>query len=141
MGKLTNEKKRALAEQLFIENMQSAKHIAEFLGVSEQTISRWRNKYDWEKRRTEALASPHRIKSILLRELENIAEGGDRTIEADGLFKIYKVIEGLSDRTSVQVVLSVFKEFDDWMIDQDPEKAVKFLEFHKKFILFKAEGQ
>jgi transposase-like protein len=141
MSRLTNDKKRALGEQMFIENMRTSKYIAEYLGVSEQTVSRWRKKYDWDKRRTEALASPHRIKSILFRELENIAEGNDKTIEADGLYKIFKVIEGLSDRTSVQVVLSVFKEFDDWMIDQDPDMAIKFLEYHKKFILFKAEQQ
>ncbi|AXG70441.1 hypothetical protein KORDIASMS9_02681 [Kordia sp. SMS9] len=139
MGRLTNEKKVALAERMFIHDGMTAKAIAIDLDTTEQTIGRWKKKYDWESRRAEALAAPHKVKEILFKELENIANGEKKKIEADGLYKIYKVIEGLSARTSVQVVLSVFKEFDDWMIDQDPDLAIKFLEYHKKFLLFKAE--
>jgi hypothetical protein len=141
MGTLTNEKKRILGEQMFVENFKTSKYIAEFYEVSEQTVSRWRKKYKWDDQRAEILASPHKLKKILFAELENIASGGTKKFDADGLYKVFKIIEGLSDRTSVRVCVSVLKELDDFMIDQDHELGIKFIEYHKKFILFKAEHE
>ena len=44
----------------------------------------------------------------------------------------------LSDKDrAAAIVFSVFKEFDNWMADQDPKTAVLFTEYHKQFILFK----
>ena len=74
----------------------------------------------------------------MVEQLEKIAKGEKATIDADALAKISKVLETVSGKISVQVVLSVFKEFDNWMASQDPEMAVKFLEWHKQFILYKA---
>ena len=115
----------------------TAKAISEQLDVSEQTLSKWKKDGRWDDKRAEMLASPHKIREILIRELKVVAEGGSSIIDADALSKINKVIEGLSSSTSVQIVFSVFKEFDNWMADQDPKTAVLFTEYHKQFILYK----
>lgn len=145
MSDLSNEKKKALAERMFINDGMTCKQISADLDVSEQTLSRWRKgrkgEKDWDSRRAEVISAPHVIKEILLKELQLVAEGQKPNVDADALAKISKVIETISGKVSVQVVISVLKEFDDWMIDQDPELAVKFLEFHKRFILYKAERQ
>ena len=142
MGKLTNEKKRLLAERMFIEDGMTAKAIAADLEISEQTLVRWKKgrtgEKDWEARRAELLSAPHKIKEILTRELQSIAEGNKAKIDADALSKVGKVIENMSGKVSAQVVLSVFKEFDNWMSEQDPATAIIFLDWHKKFILYKA---
>lgn len=142
MKGLTNQKKRALAERMFIEEGMTAKAIAYELDVSEVTVSRWRKgrkgEKSWDMRRAEVLSAPHKIKELLVEQLEKIAKGEKATIDADALAKISKVLETVSGKISVQVVLSVFKEFDNWMASQDPEMAVKFLEWHKQFILYKA---
>ncbi len=142
MKGLTNQKKRALAERMFIEEGMTAKAIAYKLDVSEVTVSRWRKgrngEKSWDLRRAEVLSAPHKIKELLVEQLEKIAKGEKATIDADALAKISKVLETVSGKISVQVVLSVFKEFDNWMASQDPEMAVKFLEWHKQFILYKA---
>ncbi len=139
---LTNQKKRAIAERMFIEEGMTAKAIAEALDVSEVTVSRWRKgrkgEKNWDLRRAEVLAAPHKIKELLVKQLELIASGQKATIDADALAKISKVLENINGKLSVQVVISVFKEFDNWMAEQDPETAVKFLEWHKQFILYKA---
>jgi len=142
MKGLSNQKKRAIAERMFIEDGETAKAIAAYLDVSEQTISRWRKgrpgEKSWDLRRAEVLSAPHKIKELLIQQLEKIANGEKATIDADALAKISKVLETVSGKISVQVVLSVFKEFDNWMASQDPEQAIKFLEWHKAFILHKA---
>jgi len=142
MAGLSNKKKRELGERMFIEEGMNGKAIAEELEVSEVTVSNWRKgragEKDWDERRAEVLSAPHKIKEILLKQLKLVAEGKKATIDADALVKISKVIETVSAKTSVQVVITVFKEFDNWMARQDPQMAVKFLEFHKLFIHHKA---
>ena len=138
---LTNQAKKVMAERMFVEDGMTAKAIAEQLDLSEQTLSKWRKgkegEKSWDDKRAQMLASPHKIKEILFKELMLVAGGEKSAVDADALAKINKVIETLSDSTSVQIVFSVFKEFDNWMADQDPKTAVLFTEYHKQFILFK----
>lgn len=138
---LTNQAKKVMAERMFVEDGMTAKAIAEQLDLSEQTLSKWRKgkegEKSWDDKRAEMLASPHKIKEILLKELILVAGGGKSLVDADALAKINKVIETLSDKISVQIVFSVFKEFDNWMADQDPKTAVQFTEWHKQFLLYK----
>jgi hypothetical protein len=136
-----NQAKKVLAERMFVDDGTNAKHISELIDISEQTISKWRKGKDgeksWDDKRAEMLASPHKIREILIRELMVVAGGEKSMVDADALAKINKVIETLSDKISVQIVFSVFKEFDNWMADQDPKTAVLFTEYHKQFILYK----
>lgn len=138
---LTNQAKKVMAERMFVEDGMTAKSIAEQLDVSEQTLSKWRKGKEgektWDDKRAEMLASPHKIREILLKELILVAAGEKSKVDADALAKINKVIESLSDKISAQVVFSVFKEFDNWMADQDPKTAVLFTEWHKQFLLYK----
>ncbi|WP_155839716.1 hypothetical protein [Aquimarina latercula] len=142
MAKMNNEKLRGLAERMFINEGMTAKAIAQELDKPEQTIGRWRKgrtgEKDWDTRRAELLSAPHKIKEILTKELQHIAEGNKANIDADALSKIGKVLEGISGKVSAQVVMSVFKEFDNWMAAQEPETAILFLDWHKKFLIYKA---
>ncbi len=126
---------------MIVEDGMSGKDVANQLDVSEQTITAWRKgrpgEKSWDDKRAEMLAAPHKIREVLMKELKTIAEGGKSGIDADALAKINKVIESVSERISVQVVFSVFKEFDNWMAEQDPKTAVQFTEYHKQFLLHK----
>lgn len=138
MSKISNAKKKEIAERLFIEEGLNAKTIAEDLQVTQKTVGNWRNAGGWDDRRTSNLAAPHKIKELLLKELQKVAKGELSNVDADALAKINKVIGDVSDKVNVQVVISVFKEFDNWMADNDPEIAVLFLKWHKAFIVHKA---
>lgn len=135
--KAENNGKKTLAERMFVEDGMTAKAISEILDVSQVTLSKWRNAGDWDRKRAEMLAAPHKLRELLMKQLKTIAEGGKSTIDADALAKINKVIENISGKLSTQVVFSVFKEFDNWMADQDPKTAVLFTQYHKQFLLFK----
>jgi len=132
MAKKDNQRK--IAEGMFIEQGMTCKAISELIGVSENTLSKWRTAHNWDDLRDEELAAPHKIRAILLKELKNLAEGQASTIDADALAKISKVMDTISDKLSPQIVISVIKAFDNWMADQEPQMAVAFLEWHKRFI-------
>lgn len=138
MSKLSYKDRRTLAEEYFIVNQMTGAEIADAVGVSPQTISKWRQEDKWDDKRKKFLSSPGKVRELLYDQLELVAKGKDASIDADSLAKIYKVISGISDKTSVPVVMSVFKEFDNWMAEQDPELAVEFLDYHKQYIIYKA---
>lgn len=125
---------RIVAETMFIEQGMTCKAIAELIDVSEKTLSKWRNDGQWDQKREESLAAPHRIREILLKELKTLADGGAGTIDADALSKIAKVMDTISEKISPQLVISVLKGFDNWMADQDAQMAVAFLTYHKQYI-------
>lgn len=127
------------AEYAFIEEGYTCKVIAEMFDISEATLSKWRNVYKWDDRRNENLAAPHKIREILLKELRNVADGNKPKVDADALIKINKVVSALDNRTSLPVVISVFKVFDLWMADNEPKTALLFTEFHKKYLLHLAQ--
>lgn len=136
-GGANNNFKKETAEKLFIEDGLMAKEISTIVGISVQTLSKWKKEGNWENKRNELLAAPHKIKEFLMEELKNIASGLESKIDADALAKVSKVIETLSSRTSVQVIFSVFKEFDNWMADQEPQLAIQFIEWHKRFLQYR----
>lgn len=131
------DKLDAYAEHLFINEGWTQKAIAEYLEVTEKTIGDWKKAGKWEDKRRRILAAPHTIKTLLLGELEKVAKGEATNVDADSLSKIAKAIDTLDDKISIQVITSVFKEFDLWMVDQDPSLALKFTDYHRRFILHK----
>lgn len=147
MAKRTNNDQiRAMAERMFVEDGMTAKAIASATEKTEQTIGRWRkgigeNPISWDDKRKEFLAAPHNIKKILMDELTKVAEGKDPEINVKAIADITKVIDSLSDKVSIQIVYTVFKEFDNWVAEQDPDIAISFLEWHKLFLLHKAQQE
>jgi hypothetical protein len=122
-------------EMMFIELGQTAKAIAEALEVTEKTVGAWRQKGDWDVRRDELFASPHKLREILLKEMRWIADGNPPRMDTDALSKVNKVFEGFGNKVTPQIVMTVLRLLDDFMADTDPELANKNLEPHKKFIL------
>lgn len=142
MSKLTNDKKRGVAERLYINDGMTAKAIAEQLDVSEKTLVSWKKgragEKTWDERRVDVMSAPHKIKELVLQELLNQAEGNPKKMDADALIKLANIVEKLDKKVSVQMVISVFKEFDNWMMQRDPKIAVDITKWHRLFTHFKA---
>ena len=143
--RVNNEPLRAMAERMFVEEGMTAKAIAATIDVTEQTVGRWRKGIQgdiaWDDKRSQYLSAPHNIKKVLMNELTHLSKGGDATIDVKAIADVTKVISTLSDKANVQIVFTVFKEFDNWMTEQDPEVAIQFLEWHKMFLLHKAQNE
>lgn len=108
--------------------------IAEQLGVRPGTVSSWRKAGDWDRRRNENLAAPHKIREVLMMELQRVSNGEKPTIDSNALAQISKVMHTLSGPLNPQIAMSILKQFDNWMADQDPKTAVIFLDWHKRFL-------
>lgn len=143
--RVNNEPLRAMAERMFVEEGMTAKAIAATIDVTEQTVGRWRKgiqgDISWDDKRAQYLSAPHNIKKVLMNELTHLSKGGDATIDVKAIADVTKVISTLSDKANVQIVFTVFKEFDNWMTEQDPDVAIQFLEWHKLFLLHKAQTE
>lgn len=141
MAEINNDKKREIAEDMYIRLGMTGREIADSLSVTEQTVSRWKKGRDgeksWDDRKTESQLTPLKIKELLLKEAEKIAKGEESTIQADKLSKIMSAIDQLDKKINVRTVMDVFKEFDLWMSEQDPATAILFTKFHKLFLQYR----
>jgi transcriptional regulator with XRE-family HTH domain len=143
--RVNNEPLRAIAERMLVEDGLTAKAIADAVGVTEQTIGRWRKgiqgDISWDDKRKQFLSAPNNIKKVLMNELSDLAEGKESKLDVKAITEVRKAMEFLSDSVSAHVVMAVFKEFDSWIASQDPDIAIMFLEWHKLFLLHKVQQE
>jgi DNA-binding Xre family transcriptional regulator len=138
MSKTPKHKLYPLSESLFVEQGLTCAEISEQTGITEATLSKWRTVMLWDTRREEVLSSPDKIRQILRDELKSVAEGNKSKIDTDALSKIAKTLQYFDGKVSLSVVVSVFKEFDNFMVGVDPAKAVEFTEYHRMFVNHRA---
>lgn len=129
----------SVAESLFTEQGLNCSAISLQLAITEATLSKWRNSMDWDSKRDSIVSTPAKIRELLLEEMKSVSSGNKAKIDADALSKINKALSYLDGKVSLSVVISVFMEFDNWMAEADPKKAVDFTEYHKLFIAYRAE--
>jgi transposase len=131
-----NDRKRAIAEDLYITNGETLKTIAEMVGVSENTVGSWAKKFNWKERRMNLATAPHKIKEALLEQLESVVKGEKPIFNSDDIAKITRALERVDKKISNQMIISVMKDFDSYLlsIDIDHELLDKCLDLHKKFI-------
>ena len=141
MAEIGNDKKREIAEDMYIRLGLTGREIAENLGVTEQTVSRWKKgregEKSWDDRKTEAQLTPLKIKELLLKEAEKLAKGEESLVKADQLSKIMAAIDQLDKKINVRTVMDVFREFDIWMSEQEPATAIQFTRWHKLFLQYR----
>lgn len=132
-----NDAIKRQAEMMFVELGMTAKDIAEQLNVEPKTVGRWRNGSvpTWDVKRQQLLASPHKIKELLRKELLSVLEGNAPTIKADDIIKLTNSLDKIDDKINPRVVLSVIKMLDEFLADINPQLASASLNDHKKFIL------
>jgi len=134
------DKLQEWAAHLYINEGYTQKAIADYIDVSEVTISKWKKDNGWEAERKANLASPRKIKAILLTELEKITNGEGSDIDSDALSKIAKVIRELGGgKVSIEAIHQVLKELDSFMLEQNPKLALECIKLHRKFLMHKIE--
>ena len=138
-----NLSKRLTAERLYINDGWTAKSIAYTVGVTENTVGTWVKKYDWKNKRNEVLAAPHKIKTLLLTELQSVLEGGDAKFNSDDVAKITRALERIDKGVNIQVIITAFKMFTDWLTNQKltPELLESIVGFTKDFIRYSINNE
>ena len=145
MSKLTNEKKRQLAERFYIHDGKSQKWIAEYIEVTEATISRWKagrnGERDWDTRRAEQISAPHKIKELTLKSMLEVAEGQPPSIDADALVKLASTVQKIDKQIGIQVIITVVMDLDKYIAQEAPHLALQYAKLHQQFIHKKAMAE
>lgn len=142
--KLTTKQKKEWAKTLYTkEGMTIQKHLAEKVGISENTISRWVREENWEKYRNNMLLTREEQMQNLLMELVEINETikknpvGKRYADsklADVRRKLIKDIKELETKASVAEVIHTAQRFVKWVAVFDFETSKQIADLFNSFI-------
>lgn len=143
MAELTIEQKKEWAQHLYCSNILTQKAIAEKVGVSEKTLSKWVNDGNWDRLRKSLLISKQEQLANLYEQLSEINEAikkkpeGERyadSRQADIMSKITSSIEQLEEETNLTDIMEVGKRFIVFIQQQDFEKSKEVVVLYDAFI-------
>ena len=133
---------REHARLLFMQG-EPQKVIAEKVGVSAQTITKWVNDGDWQAARSAAnITRPEHVNKILksidvlVEDLVNEPSPEKTAAAADKLVKFAATIERLDKKTSVVDIIEVFMAFSKWLqyrMSFDPNVTPELIQTINKY--------
>lgn len=140
---LTNAQKKEWAKLLFTKENLTQAEIAERVGVRAATLSKWVNSENWQLLKTSITITREEQLARLYQHLQllndkilerPIAERVATTAEADIITKIASAIDKLEKETGLSEVISVLKQFLNWLRASDLEKAKELTMYCDAFI-------
>lgn len=137
--------KRTQAQRLYVHSGMLQQDIAELLGVSQKTISQWKQADEWEKQRAAVTTTKEKELSrwYAMVAAQNDAIEGRRfqgtafptPAEADALNKMAAAIAKLEADAGLSATVNVFMRFTQWLRDtSDIETAKRFAELSNSYI-------
>lgn len=135
-----HDKHRELAYNLYVMHGYTQKDIAVYVGVSEPTICKWKEKYEWDNAKAAHSVTSDRIVIDLLYECSAIrtkAKADDRNItnqEADILVKLANTVHKLKKGNDPATVMGVMKGFTHWLMNHNLELAKSIVDHQKDYI-------
>ena len=150
MTKAEIERKKQLGRSLYMSGMELTE-IADQLGVSRQSVSKWCSTDGWkEARAAKNISRPELVNKLLLaidNLIENVNQSNDPTLIgslADKLSKLSATIEKLDKKANVIDAIEVFMAFNRWIQDQacyDPDITPELIKainkYQNKFLMEK----
>lgn len=144
------EKKKSVALQLYLAG-QEQKTIADDLGVSRVTLSKWASAGHWrEQRAARSVTRPQLVNKILQAIddlLDKVLKSNQEELMAgvpDKLAKLAATIEKLDKKANVVDTIEVFVAFSRWLEFQSqtdreitPELLAAFNKYQNKYIIEK----
>ena len=142
MKKADIEKKKSLGRALYLSGMEQTE-IADKIGVSRVTISKWCAAEGWkEARAARSITRPELVNKLLLtidRLIEQVNTSNDANLIAglgDKLAKLSSVIEKLDKKANVVDAIEVFMAFSKWLehrAQADPELTPDLIKAINKY--------
>ena len=121
MSKSENEKKRALAKDLYVSGY-SIQDLADKIGVTRQTVGKWCKEDGWQEiRAAKNITRPELVNKLLLainKLIDQVNDSQDANMIAglgDKLSKLSSVIQKLDKQTTVFDSIDVFMAFSKWL--------------------------
>ena len=147
MTKAEIEKKKPLGRSLYLSGMELTE-IAEQLGVSRQSVSKWCAADGWkEARAAKNISRPELVNKLLLaidKLIGQVNESGDPEAIGTLADKLSATIEKLDKKANVIDAIEVFMAFNRWIQDQatynpeiTPELIKAINKYQNKFLMEK----
>ena len=121
MAKRDMEKARHLARVLYM-NGEQGKEIADKVGVSQVTISRWIRDNRWKELRAARSVTRPELVNKLLAQIDTLLDNAALEDKpdaiagvADRLSKLAAIVEKLDKKANVVDSVEVFMAFNDWL--------------------------
>lgn len=143
MAALNNSQKKQWAQTLYLRENLSQLEIAERVGVSRVTVSKWVRDGKWEEQkagitltRQEQVANLYRQVAEINRTIATRHEGErfPNSKEADILGKLSAAIRNMEQETGIADIISVLTAFIEWLRPLDLDKAKEITRLADAFI-------
>ena len=118
MANLTIKQKREWAQLLYTKEHLTQKEIAERVGISVQTMSKWVTKFKWDELKVSLTITREEQLKNLYRQLS----------------EMNKAIDKLETETGLNEILSTFKEFLNWLRKFNLEEAQRLVPLFDDFV-------
>ena len=141
--------KKGIAKSLYLDGNYTQEEIADKVGTTRQTVSRWVKAENWEEIKASVTITPAQIIAQWNRQIVEINKkinarpDGERfatTQEADALSKLAGSIKKLEANIGVPDCVSVAMRFLSWLRPLDIEAAKQFNNLFDAFIKDQAAG-
>lgn len=135
--------KKEAAKDLFVRGSKTQKEIAKITGISEKTISDWKQAGKWDEQiKSITLTKEEQLKLLYsqLSELNGFIskkEEGRRypdSKEADALKKITSAIKDLETELNIQTYIDVFIAVTSWQRSINTDKSRELADTFDQFI-------
>lgn len=154
MTKKEIEEKKEYARLLYMQGDQQ-KLIADKVGVSAQTVTKWVNSCGWaEQRAAKNITRPELVNKLLRtidKMIENVNESDDPAAInglGDKLAKVAATIEKLDKKASIVDAIEVFMAFGKWLQYQaqfdesiTPEFLKKVMKYQDQYINYMMQNK
>ncbi len=140
MPELSRKSQKILAEQLFVHGDMNGKEVAEYLGVTEKTISGWREAGKWDEMKAgKTLGKDSLVRNLYAEALgitDDAKKDGRRLTskEVDSLVKLAASIEKLDGKVNMATTIQVFTGFNEYLKRVDLALVKKLTEYQKRYL-------
>lgn len=143
MATLTNEQKKELAKELYLQGNFTFAEIAEKVGSARQTISKWATQGKWDELKTYMTVGKEKVLKGFYQQLANIQEfimsrEPDKRIasstEADRQIKLASAIRKLEDECGITGLIDAGIRFCNYMRTVDIDEAKKIAKYWDIFL-------
>lgn len=115
-----DREKYEFAERLYMQQV-AQKEIAERVGVSVVTLTKWKERGQWEaKRAAKNISTDTLIAKAMARMNEMLDAGND--FNADAFSKVARQVKELQRGATVDDIINVLTDFGEWVIRQAATK-------------------
>ncbi len=140
---MTSKEKLAYAQSLYLNTDHTQQEIAERVGVSENTLTAWKVKHNWDTLRGATTATKPKMIASFYQQITLIeksavdAEGQPRALtlkETQAIRMITKAIQEMDKKLAADHYVTMMEEFTKFLFTNDKAAGKLFLPWLDRFM-------